>query len=381
MAVLSAELLPVVRVLGLTALSLLVSGAVAVAFRWYARSRLPLGVSLLAGVSAVALYLNTQGALGQVVAGQTGYLVWEAVLFNSLAFLLGGLVTPVGRLAGDRLALAVMAMAGARELEGEVSGFVRTVGRLTAVTLPEAIDDIPGYDPAGEDVKAALAGTTLLFPRRVTVDELRTRLRGRIKDDYDVGFVDVEVTAEGEVTYFALGRRVAGIGPTLGPGAAAVAVEADPPNAAGPGDVVQLWTDDGGWRRVATAEVRGVADDVVTVVLDEQEARTLAGGRYRLVTLPAAPDDEKAFAGLLRAAEETMAAIRIAEGSDLEATTVGGVGATVVAVKAAGEPIEPIPARSRPLAVGDLVYVVAKPASIRQLEAAAGGPHESTDGS
>lgn len=192
------------------------------------------------------------------------------------------------------------------------------------------------------------------------------------RGDREVGGGD-EVYADGTVTYLALGRRVAGIGPTLGPGTGAVAVEADPPNAAGAGDVVQLWeAGEAGWRRAATAEVRGVSGDVVTVALDGQEARAVAGGRYRLVTLPTAPNVERAFADLLRAAEETMAAIAVGADSELIGQTVGDVGVSVVAVKPPAESVVAIPSRSRPLAAGDLVYVVADPATIRRLEAAAG---------
>ncbi|UWG48795.1 TrkA, K+ transport system, NAD-binding component [Halanaeroarchaeum sp. HSR-CO] len=359
---------PVLRVAGLIVLSFLTAALVAVAYRWYVRVRVPGGVALLAGVSAVALYLNTRGALGQVVAGQTGYLTWEAVVFNSLSFLLGALVTPLGRRGGDRLAVSVMAMAGSQIVEGEVSTLVGTVGRLVSLSLPETIHDIDGYDPASEGVKDALAGKTLLFPRRGGRPELENRLRARIKDDYDVGYVDLDVAPDGTVEYLALGRRVAGIGPTLGPGGAAVAVEADPPNAASAGDVVQVWKTGAEKRRVATGEVRGVAGDVVTLALDETEARTLAGNRYRLLTLPSEPTADREFAALLRAAEETMAAINVDPGSQLVDATVGDLGATVVAVKPTEDAVDPVPPMSRPLAAGDLVYVVASPATIRQLE-------------
>lgn len=373
MAAVMVGLDPVVRVAGLTVLSFLTAALVSIAYRWYVRVRIPGGVALLAGVSSVALYLNTRGALGQVVAGQTGYLTLEAVVFNSLSFLLGGLVTPLARRGGDRLAVSVMAMAGSKIVEGEVSNLVGTVGRLVSLTLPETIHDIDGYDPASDAVKDALSGKTLLFPRRGGRPELETRLRARIKDDYDVGYVDLDIADDGTVEYLALGRRVAGIGPTLGPGGAAVAVEADPPNGASAGDVVQLWKTGEKKHRVATGELRGVADDVVTVALDETEARTVAGNRYRLLTLPSEPTADREFAALLRAAEETMAAVQVATGSDLVDATVGDLGATVVAVKPGDEPIQAVPPRSRPLAAGDLVYVVASPSTIRQLEERATG--------
>lgn len=364
---------PVVLVAGMTALSFLTAAAVSVAYRWYVRDRIPAGVALLAGVSVVALYLNTRGALGQVVAGETGYLAWNAVVFNSIAFLLAGLVTAIGRGGGDRLAMSAMAMAGTRIVEGEVSGLVSRVGRLVSVTLPETIHDIDGYDPVSEAVKTTLAGRTLLFPRRGSRAELETRLRARLKDDYDVGYVDVDLATDGTVEYLALGRRVAGIGPTLGPGAGVVAVEADPPNAASAGDAVQLWETGERTRRVATGEVRGVADDVVTLALDEQDARAVAGNRYRLLTLPDDPTVDREFATLLRAAEETMAAIQVSPGSALLAETVGDLGATVVAVKPAEGSVEPVPVRDRSIDAGDLVYVVGSPAAIRQLEERAAG--------
>ncbi|MFB6132232.1 MAG: potassium transporter TrkA [Halanaeroarchaeum sp.] len=364
----SIALVPVLEIVSLAILSVLVSGAVAVGYRWYARDRIPGGVAVLAGVSAVALYLNTRGALGQVAAGQTGLLAWEAVAFNSVSFVLAALVAVVGRRGGDELAVGVMAMAGSRAVEGEVTRLVGAVGRLVTVTLPDQVHDIDGYDPASDDVKDTLAGKTFVFPRVGDREELAKRLRARIKDDYDVGFVDVDLAPDGTVSYLALGRRVAGIGPTMGPGTAAVAVEADPPFSAGAGDVVQVWERGDEPRRVATAEIRGVANDVVTLALDEQDARTLAGNRYRLLTLPSEPTAERAFATLLRASEETMAAIRVAARSDLVEASVADLGATVVAVKPADAAVEPVPSRARELAAGDVVYVLGDPSRLRQLE-------------
>ncbi|MFB6268145.1 MAG: cation:proton antiporter regulatory subunit [Halodesulfurarchaeum sp.] len=360
------------RVVGLTVLSFLVAVGIALLYRWYVKARIPAGVTLLGGVSAVALYLNTRGALGAVAQGQAGYLAPEAIVFNSVAFVTAGAVTPLGQRVGDRLAVSSVAFAGVQEVEGEVSQLVRTVGRLTAVTLPEEIDDIPGYDPVPAEVKATIAGKTLLFPKGLTVEELRSRLVTRLKADYDIGYVDVDLTATGQAAFLALGRRVAGIGPTLGPGAGAVAVETDPPNAAGSGDLVQLWDRSGDTaRRVATGEIRGVAGDVVTLALDEHEARAIAGGSYRLVTLPTEVRPEREFAGLLRAADETMAAIPVEAGASLVDRAVGDLGVTVVAIKPPDGPIEALPARSRTVEAGDRLYVVARPDAIRRLETGA----------
>lgn len=358
------------RVVGLTVLSGIVAMAVAIAYRWYFRQRVPSGVALLGGISAVAIYLNTRGALGAVVIGQVGYLEFEAVLFNTAAFMTAGLITPLALRLGDRIATSAVAVSGVTDVEGDVSRLVTTVGRRTAVTLPDRIEAIEGYDPVPTSVTEGLAGRTFIFPRGLTVDGLRKRLVTRLKADYEVGYVDVDLTADGTVEYLALGQRMAGIGPTLGPGAGAIAIRADPPNAASPGDLVQVWRTDGDTpKRVTTAEVRGVAGDVVTLALDEHEAHQLAGGEYRLLTLPAQSRPGREFAGLLRAAEETMATVTVEEGTELLGKQVLDLSATVVAIKPADGPIEPIPKRERVLESGDRVYLVARPAVIRQLGA------------
>jgi len=128
------------------------------------------------------------------------------------------------------------------------------------------------------ETRRELAGKTFIFPRRLTVEELEERVAARLKDDYEVGYVDVELARDGTVSYLALGRRTAGVGPTLPPGTAAVAVTADPPNAAAAGDLVQVWRTDGDRPKpVTTAELRAVHDDTVTLSLDEYDAQSLAG--------------------------------------------------------------------------------------------------------
>ncbi|MFB6218520.1 MAG: TrkA C-terminal domain-containing protein [Halobacteriaceae archaeon] len=345
---------------------------VAVLYRWYARERAPRHAPLLVALAAVAGYLNVKTALGQAIAGQTAVLTPAVAAFNAAALVAAAVAAPAGSRAGDRLAVDLAAAAGAREVEGAVSPLVRAVGRVIAVTLPEDVEDIEGYDPAPAGTKADLAGTTLTFPKGLTVAELRERLVARLREEYEVGHVDVELTGDGEVAYLAVGDRVAGLGPTLAPGAAAVAVTADPAHTASAGDVVQLWAGDPP-ERVTTAEIRAVAGDAVTLAVDAHEARGVAGGAYRLVTMPGEPRPEHEFAGLLRAADETMAAVRIAASSPLVGLPVGAVDATVTAVRPADGAVEPIPARSRPVAAGDTLYVVTRPETIRRLEALAGG--------
>jgi len=355
-------------------LAVLVAGSAALAYRWYFRTEIPEGVTGLLGVAVVALYLNTT-SLGSVAIGDNpALLAPESVFFNLVSLGVAAVMAPVGRYAGDRLAVDVFALSGAKQLDGELSGIVRAVGRFTAVTLPsdDEIGDMDTYDPVSPEKKAELAETTLLFPRKISEEELRQRLVSRLKEEYGVGYVDVDLDADGGVEYFAVGSRAAGLGPTLAPGSAAVAVAADPPNNATVGDTVQLWRDDPEPKRVATGELRGVAGDAVTLVLDESDAERLTDeGGYRIVTLPAEPQADREFASLLRNADETMASVTVEAGSDLDGSTVGDVDTVVAAVRPKEGSVQPIPSRTYAFSAGDLVYLVGRPDAIRRFEAAA----------
>jgi hypothetical protein len=353
----------------------LVSGLAAVGYRWYSRLRLPLWLSILLGLSAVSISLNAVGAFTDLLSGETSVFSPAVVLFNVLALGVGAVGAPAGRLVGDRIATDVVAVAGVRELDVEVSRIVRSVGRITDVTLPEDVDDITdleGYDPVDDETKATLAGKTLIFPRRLTVADLEARLVTRLKDDYGVGHVDVELTGDGTVDYLALGSRATGLGPTLAPDTAAVAVQADPANAASPGDRVQVWATDPAPERLLTGELRAHVDDVATLVVDATEAARLdAETTYRLVTLPAEPRADREFVSLLRAAEETMYVVTVDEGSDLVGTAVRDLEATVVAVREDDGAVDALP-RSRTLAAGDAVYLLSRPGTYRRLDARSG---------
>ncbi|MDB9299709.1 potassium transporter TrkA [Halorubrum ezzemoulense] len=352
----------------------LLTGGAALSYRWYFRTAIPEGVTGLLGVAVVALYLNTT-SLGSVAIGDNPTLLApESVFFNLVSLGVAVVMAPVGRYAGDRLAVDVFALSGAKQLDGELSGVVRAVGRFTAVTLPPAdeIGDMETYDPVSPEKKDEIAEKTLLFPRKLSPESLRERLVTRLKDEYGVGYVDVDLDADGSVEYFAVGSRAAGLGPTLAPESAAVAVAADPPNNATAGDTVQLWRDDPEPERVATGELRGVAGDAVTVALDESDAERLTDqGGYRLVTLPAEPRADREFASLLRSADETMASVTVAAGSDLDGSTVGEVGAVVAAVRPAAGSVQPIPPHDYAFGAGDLAYLVGRPDAIRSFEAAA----------
>lgn len=373
-------LLDLARVIVLTVLAGSVGFGAGVVYRWYATIRIPDGLSVLLGLSAVALYLNTAGTLGDIVGGQQDILAVEAAIFNVVTFFVAAGVAAGGGRLGDRVGIGLFAATGARSVDGDVNRLVRTVGRVISVEIPEEIDDVEGYDPVDVATKESLAGRTLLFPRRLTVEELRSRFVERLRTDYGVGHVDVDLAEDGTIEYLALGSRESGLGPTLPPGSAAVAVRADPANNASPGDVVQLWRPGKPPERVTSAELRGTAGDVATLAMDEADARQLdTGTRYRLATLPVEARVDREFAAQLRAAEETMGAVSIAEGSSLARETVGSIDAAVIAVRTLTGELEAIPSRNRPLVAGETVYVIARPDRIRRLESDAAAPDGRVD--
>ncbi|WP_435118698.1 potassium transporter TrkA [Halolamina sp. C58] len=396
------DLLPALGGLfGLSVLAFLVAAGVSVAYRWYFREPIPRGLAALFGVATVALYLNTVGLLGRVI-GTPGGDPFDAVGIGiDLLTLLSAFVATIpGRRLGDSLRSGVLTAAGAREVNASVGRALRGVARLSSVELPPAdeIEDMQSYDPVPAAVKAELGGKTLLFPRAGT-ETLRDRLVTRLKEDYNVGYVDAELADDGTVTYLALGSRLAGIGPTLGPGTCAVAVEADPASDAGPGDIVQVWTmpappaegndveaaeapdaaapapsEVEGARRVTTAELRATAGETVTLVVDEGDAAALSPDeRYRLVTLPVSARADQEFASLLRAADETLGVVDVPEGSPLVGVTVNELDVAVVAIRASSGTLDSLPARERALEPGDSVYAIGRPDVLRGLEERARG--------
>jgi hypothetical protein len=371
--------------IGLAVLAGTLAALLALGYRWLTRERVPGALTLLVGLSGVALYLNTTTALGRAIGGDMVAAELEVALFNIAAFLVGGVGAALGGRAGDRFATDVLLEGGASDVDAEVSRLVQTVGRVITVTIPEGIGDVVGYDPVPAATKEKLAGKTFVFPRNLTVEELRKRLVSRLKIDYGVGTVDIELAEDGSVEYLALGSRAAGIGPTLPPATNAVAIRADPAFSASAGDVVQVWETDP-MRRVLTAELRGAADDVVTIAIDAADTPKLdPRQQYRLVTLPVEDRPEREFASLLRAADETFSTVTVAAGSPLAGLPVGALGLTVVAVQPDGERAPPavLPDADAVLSPGDTVFAISRPETLRRLEAAAEpiehASHQSTE--
>jgi len=364
------------QLVGLSLLAAFVSGAAAFLFRWRVGTSFPEGPGLLLGLAAVGVVLNTRLVLVQFLGEEGEALAFGTVVVDLGIFLVCGVAAFGGWYAGDRL--GSVERFSRLTIQPTLSPLVRATGRYITVSLPDEIADIEGYDPVSEATKTALAGATYTFSRGLTVDGLRAALETRLKMEHDIGHIDVDLVADGTVEFLAVGRRVSGIGPTLPTGSAATAIRADPAFSASPGDTVQIWdpTTD---RRLGTAELRASVDRIVTISARESVVAAVdPRSEYRLMTLAADERADRAFAAMLRRADETMSAVDVAEGSTLASRTVGELGLSVIAIRAADGTTSTIPTRGRPLSAGDRLFAIGHPTQLRRLEAAATGtaPYE-----
>lgn len=359
------------RIGGFAVLAAGTAALAATVFRWYSRQEIPEGVGVLIGLSTVAIWLNTRSALGDAIIGRSDPLDDPvAAVLTVVTFVVGAISADVGRRAGDRLSREAFATAAAPTSIDDVAQLVRSAGRVRTVELPETVDDVDGYDPVPANAKAELAGKTLVFPRGLSPDGLRTRLIDRIERDYGIGHVDLELAADGTVEYLAVGSRLSGIGPTLAPGSVALAIRGDPAPDASPGDVVEVWRRpdaDADPERIGRAELRATTGDVATLAIEADEADELADERpVRLVTLPGSPDVARELVSILRAADETVSVATIEPDDPLAGSPVGTLSVSALVLERAGETV-PFPGDDTLLEPGDRLYVVGLPEELRRF--------------
>lgn len=347
-------------------------------YRLLMDEKAPWHVPVIIGVGAIGLWLNTASTMVYFVERATTEepLFFQDVATNSAAILASSVAAIVGARVGDQLAPNVRALSGATETEIEVSKIVRTIGRFITVTVPKVdqIDDIDGYEPVPDETKQAFAGVELLFPRGLTVDELHQRVVDRLRSDYGVGHVDLELDETGAITHLAVGRRAAGIGPTIPPRKGAIALNANPAPDASPGDRVHLWTTtDDGARRIARAELRATTDDVATLLLDVHRIGAVDQSKtYDLVTLRSKTGPEIEFASLLRTANETMDSVRVAPETPIAGLPIGALKLPVVAVRDPDRTLHTVPPREHVCEPGSTMYVVGRHDELRKFRVAAG---------
>lgn len=355
------------RIVGLALLAGVTSAGVATLYRLRLRERFPDGATLIVGLGVVAIWLNTRILLVELVIEDSEPFGLGAAVGNLAVFTAAAIASLAGRSMGDQLGTSERLRW--RGVGPAWSPIVRATGRFITVTLPETIEDIEGYDPVSAETKDGLAGHRIDFPRGLTVDELKEHLIDHLTERFDVGYVDVDVEENGTVTYLALGQRAAGLGPSLPPGNAAVAIRADPPFSASPGDTVEIW-EPGGSEPVGPGELRAHVDGTVaTIACSQRVAEQIDPEQtYRLTTVAAGARPDREFATILRRHDSTMRGIDVAAGSPLVGRAVRDVTGTVLAIKRDGV-VRTVPPQDDTVAAGDRLFVLARPDQLRTLEA------------
>lgn len=317
--------LQIIGVFAIGFVAFALGAAVGFLHRSYAGDEIPFYAPIIVGLGAVGLWLNTASALIMFIAGvgeeAAEPVVLSQIELNILTAIVGGIAAYAGGRTGDHIAPSVQVMANSRPARTDMSTMVSTVGRVIRVTIPEQIGTIDGHDPVTNETKTRLAGEEFVFPRGLTVYALRERIITRLREDYYVGYVDLELNEDGVITYLALGRRIAGIGPTLPPNRVAIAITANPPPAASPGDVVQLWE----LPPEAAAEeeiAKGpdlpdpdVAEDTLPVILEENPERWYRPRSDRYAFAVRTPDGNRRYTTTAEGAAELIARLYQSEES------------------------------------------------------------------
>lgn len=302
-------------------------GVIGFLHRSYAQSRVPFYAPIIVGLGAVGLWLNTASSLIMFVSG-VGEDVAEPVVLanielNMLTALVGGTTAYVGGRMGDRLAPTLQLVTNSRPARSDMSTVVKSAGRVIRVSIPEKIGTIDGHDPITDETKTQIAGQEWIFPRGLTVHELRERMITRLREDYHVGYVDLELNGEGVITYLALGRRVAGIGPTLPPRHVAIAITANPPPAASPGDLVEVWQlpeeDTNETSPEESAEVDQETEETLPAVLRDHPERWYRPDSKRFAFAVRTPDGGRRYRRTAADAASLLVALYDGDTSDGDA--------------------------------------------------------------
>ncbi|QCS44631.1 cation:proton antiporter regulatory subunit [Natrinema versiforme] len=358
-----------VSVLALSLLAFVVTTIVTLVFRVRTGNMFPEGATLIVGLGVVAVYLNTRLTLIQFISSRGEVVSPSEALLNISVFVAAGVASYGGRRLGD--AMGSSDRFTWKRLQPDLSPIVRATGRFITVTVPETVEDIEGYDPVDAETKRVIAGKSMDFPKGLTIEELHSQVIARLKEEHDIGYVDVDIGPDGAVTYLAVGQRAAGLGQTIPPNSVGVAVPTDPPFSASPGDTVQLWRTDGDETetRLGTAELRASVGSVATLVIDEATAAEVdPTADHRLMTLSANSHPEREFAAMLRRKDETMSILEIATESPLIGESLGSLDVTVIAVRSADGETETIPDHHYRIEAGDDLFVLGSPEALRKLE-------------
>jgi len=171
------------------------------------------------------------------------------------------------------------------------------------------IEDIEGYPPLPEDLRAKIRDTDWRFPADLQVSELESRLAERLRTEFDLGDVTVSIDERGRATV-AAAPPFSGLSRRVESGRRAVSLDGLVPTGLARGDVVTAVTD--------SAQVRG---PIVSARSSTASAEPKASAEKK----PESPTESKGGAGESEAVPPASRA----------PTTSGGEGQATIAVSRA----------------------------------------------
>ena len=154
------------------------------------------------------------------------------------------------------------------------------------IKLPDAqsMRDLIGKAKVPEQLKRDLAGMEFLLPSDLPIDELVARLKRRIITDWGVGDVELELDAQGTITYFALAGREQGISASVKEGSVAIPLRFDRvPAGLGPGDLIMVYLKNG--EIIDSTEVIGIdtSQKILTILAGQRSIEKLKDQEATLV--------------------------------------------------------------------------------------------------
>ncbi|WP_266078770.1 potassium channel family protein [Haladaptatus caseinilyticus] len=355
-------------------------------------------------VTSVSLPGFAVVVLGVAIAGVQGGLLGllDPTVVESpvvvVAVIVVMLATQYAHAKGDSMGASFPRRVGLRQLRdhrlsGDVIERVGRFGRVRVRTTGD-VGDIDGYPPLTDDLRSAIRDGEWTFPADLPIAELESRLADRLRTEYDLADVSVEIDTGGKATVRAappegsLSRR-------LPSNRRAVSVDSLVPTGIARGDEVALELgDDEVVGTVLSAKTEGNeseddadedpssvsraptttgGDGRVTVSVPKADASDLIGGiptKLRVRSREIHPEFE--LVRLLRQAGKQWRRVQISPGSELEGMALGGLSVrdtydvAVLGIEQAND-WTVAPSGTTTLTAGDNLYVVGTRDSLRRF--------------
>lgn len=311
------------------------------------------GVSI-PGFGVVVLALAVAGVNGGLLALTDKSIQQSAsgpVILTAIVVVL--MISLYAHAKGDAMGAAFprrLSLKGLRDrsLSTDVVELVGGYGRVR-VTVTGEVVDMEGYPPLPTETRQAIRDGDWTFPAELSVGELENRFAERLRTEFDLSDVSVQVDERANATVVAA-PPLSGLSKRIPAGHRAISVDTLVPTGLGRGDEVDLVTDDTTIRGTVlsaeaepsdgpaatdggeTAETPPVSqpltttvggDGRVTVAVPRVRTKSLVGAdRPKLIVLARGTRREFELISLLRRAGKRFRKLTLRDDSDLVGSTL-----------------------------------------------------------